>query len=181
MWLDYGTCVPSQKENSLENVVNSSAKITSGNEVRLTQGMPWWAQANKAIALPVPFAKQMLISEVQFHQISYWAGEKMWVGGNGVQQVRLWVVSNGIWYKRRDGRGKRVKNAEETQCREKPAQVTETCPETRQLVPTYLPLNHLIVTMTFHHYRLSCGHNTRADTGTKQLQNSGDILAYIFL
>lgn len=147
MWLDHRICVLSLEENGLENVMNSSAKTSSGTEVRPTQGMPGWAQANKTIALPVPFSKQMPISELQFHQISYWAGEKMWVGGNGVQQVRLWVLLNGVWYKCRDRWGKRVKNAEETQCREKPAQLTGHCSWNKTACPYISPFK----SSYFHH------------------------------
>lgn len=33
----------------------------------------------------------------------------MWVEGNSLQQVRLQVVLDGIWYKSRDWQGERVK------------------------------------------------------------------------
>lgn len=64
---------------------------------------------SKAIALPVPFSKLMSVSEIWFHRISYWPQEKMWVEGNSLQQVRLRVVLDGIWYKCRDWQGERVK------------------------------------------------------------------------
>lgn len=38
---------------------------------------------SKAIALLVSFSKQMSVSEIQFHQISYRAQGKMWVEGKG--------------------------------------------------------------------------------------------------
>lgn len=37
----------SQEESGLKNVMNSNKKITHDTQVRLTQGIPWWAQANK--------------------------------------------------------------------------------------------------------------------------------------
>lgn len=103
----------------------------------------------------------------------------------GLQQGRLWVVLDGVWYKGREQQEKKINHLEESHWWEKPAQLmwevqlgklllcrdslhAGHCPWNKTACPSNLCLNGLIFTMTFQPCKHPCRQHTHANTGGKK-------------
>lgn len=94
-------CLSSQEENGLKSVMNSSRKVACGTEVRLTQGIPWRAQASKQsnssastifktdVCLSDKVSSNMLLSSGKYGGGRQWSAAGQTTSGVGRDMVQV--------------------------------------------------------------------------------------------
>lgn len=178
----------SQEESGLKNVMNSNKKITHDTQARLTQGIPWWAQANKqsnssaGIVFKTDVCLRDMVSPNKLLSLRKDVGGRQWICSKPDYE----------WYW--TGYGTRAENSKRRKKKttlrnptgernlpnscEKHSWANSCCAgtpsmqgialETRELVPTNPCLNGLIFTMPLQPRRHPCRQRTHANTGGKK-------------